>query len=154
MRKKRAMLLFALLCCSSVLMAQRSTSSAGASIYSASGQMSFTLGLLNHHSAGTPNSLTEGVLQAYHSIPFMVVQESQISIWPNPVIDLLYLKMAQKPVSAIPIQLCNLNGLLVGDYTFTADNIAISLQTYPSGTYVLKLLFPHQLPISYKIIKL
>ena len=148
------MLLFALLCCSSVLMAQRSTSSAGNSIYSASGQMSFTLGLLNHHSSGKPNTLTEGVLQAYNFIPYLVVQESQIVIWPNPVIEHLYLKIAQEPVSAIPIQLYNLNGLLVGTYSITSENTAISLLSYPSGTYLLRLVFPQQLPITFKIIKL
>jgi hypothetical protein len=154
MCKNRTLLLFALLCCSSILMAQRGTSSAGTSIYSASGQMSFTLGLLNHHSAGTPNSLTEGVLQAYNFIPFRVIREDQISIWPNPVINFLYLKFSQEPLSAVAIQIYNLNGLLMGNYTFPTDKLHISLQDYPAGTYLLKILFPQQLPISYKIIKL
>jgi hypothetical protein len=148
------MLLFALLCCTFRAAAQRGTSSAGMSIYSTSGQMSFTLGLLNHHSAGTPNSLTEGVLQAYHFVPFQVIREDQISIWPNPVINFLYLKLLQEPLSPIPIQVYNLNGLLMGNYSFSTDNAHISLQAYPAGTYLLKIFFPQQLPLSYKIIKL
>ena len=148
------MLFFALLCCTFWAAAQRGVSSAGMSIYSSSGQMSYTLGPLNHASSGTPNSLTEGVLQAYNFIPFAVVQESQISIWPNPVISQLYIKMDIEPLEAIPYQVFDVYGRLVAQHVFTTSNTSIPMQNFTSGSYFLRLLFPNQLPVSFKLIKL
>jgi hypothetical protein len=151
---KRATLLFTLLCYTSLLVAQRSTSSAGTSIYSSSGQMSYTLGQLNHASSGAPNSLTAGVLQVYNFSPFVVVQESQVSIWPNPVISVLYLKIGLNPLESIPYQLFNSSGRMVFQHILTEENTQIPMQNYTAGTYILRLLFPNQIPLSFKLIKL
>lgn len=148
------MLLFALLCCTFGAAAQRGTSSAGMSIYSPSGQMSYTLGQLNHMSSGTPNSLTEGVLQAYNFIPFAVVQESQISIWPNPVISQLYLKLDFGPLESIPYQIFDVYGRLQTQQELTEENTNISMLHYAAGTYILRLNFSNQVPVSFKLIKL
>jgi hypothetical protein len=154
MRKKQAMLLFALLCCTFRAAAQRGTSSAGMSIYSSFGQMSYTLGQLNHASSGAPNSLTAGVLQAYNFSPFIVVKESQVSIWPNPVISQLYLKIGLNPLESISYQLFDVYGHLVSQHLLTEENTQIPMQNYTAGTYILRLLFPNQLPLSFKLIKL
>lgn len=154
MRKKQAMLLFALLSCLSLSMAQSSTNSAGISIYSASGQMSYTLGQLNHASLDAPNFLTAGVLQAYNFSPFVVVQESQVSIWPNPVTSHLYLKFGLNTHESIPYQVFDVYGRLLSQHILSKNNTSISMQHYAGGTYTLRLLFPNQVPISIKIIKL
>jgi hypothetical protein len=124
------------------------------SIYSSSGQMSYTLGQLNHLSSGTPNSLTEGVLQAYNFIPFVVVQESQISIWPNPVISQLYLKMDFGLHETIPYQIFDVYGRLQTQHVLSEGNASISMLHYAAGTYLLRLNFPNQVPVSFKLIKL
>lgn len=153
------MLLFALLSYSSLSMAQRSTNSAGISIYSASGQMSYTLGQLNHHSngsktIGTSASMTEGVLQAYNSLSFEPFQQDQIEIWPNPVSTILFLKLAKEPLSTIPIEIYDYLGQCIGNYDLTAKNASLSMRGYPTGAYLLKVILPKQLPLSFKIIKL
>lgn len=148
------MLLFTLLCCTHWVMAQRGTSSAGISIYSASGQMSYTLGQLNHASSGAPNSLTAGVLQAYNFSPFIAVQESQISIWPNPVISQLYLKVDFDLLETIPYQVFDVYGRMISQHVLFEKNTSIPMLHYASGTYLLRLNFPNQLPVSFKLIKL
>jgi hypothetical protein len=124
------------------------------SIYSSAGQMSYTLGQLNQMSSGTPNSLTEGVLQAYNFIPLAMVQESQISIWPNPVISQLYLKMDFAPLEAIPYQIFDVYGRLQTQQEFTKENTSIPMLHFAAGTYILRLNFPNQVPVSFKLIKL
>lgn len=124
------------------------------SVNSASGQISYTLGSFNHTISENSQMLSQGVLQVYHLSPFKILQEDQILVWPNPVIgESLHIKLESNPLSPIYIQIYALNGQLWGNYSFSGNTISISMLSYPSGTYLLKIIFPHQIPITKKINK-
>lgn len=135
-------------------MAQTSLKSSGMNIKSAAGQMSYSLGSLNHIILGNSKMYSQGVLQVYNSSPFKVLQENQISAWPNPVIGSLNIKLEPNPLSPVSFQIYDLNGQLWGNYSFSGNNSSISMLSYPPGTYLLKIISPQQIPITIKINKI
>ena len=135
-------------------MAQTSLSGSGMSIESAAGQMSYSLGSLNHIIPGHSKMISQGVLQAHNSSPFKVLQENLISAWPNPVIGSLNIKLEPNLLSPVSFQIYDLNGQLWGNYSFSGNNSSISMLSYPSGTYLLKIISPQQIPITIKINKI
>jgi hypothetical protein len=135
-------------------MAQTSLSGSGISIESAAGQMSYSLGSLNHIISGHSRMFSPGVLQVHNSSPFKVLQENQISAWPNPVIGSLNIKLEPNPLCPVSFQIYDLNGQLLGNYSYSENKSSISMLSYPSGTYLLKIISPQQIPITIKINKI
>ena len=137
-----------------MLMAQSSLSSAGTSISGATGQISFRLGGYNHTISNKNEIINFGVLQVNNFSPIEVLHEDQILAWPNPVIESLNIKLDSNQASPVSLQIYDLNGQLLGNYSFSENNSSISMHSYPSGTYLLKIISPQQIPITKKINKL
>jgi hypothetical protein len=137
-----------------MLMAQSSLTSAGTSIYGSSGQISFRLSGYNHTILNKTAIINFGILQANNFSPIEVLHEDQILTWPNPVIESLNIKLDSNPASPVSFQIYDLNGQLWGNYSFSEKNSSVSMHSYPSGTYLLKIISPQQIPITKKINKL
>lgn len=152
--RKRIFLLFGLTLCAFFGQAQQSTSGAGAVVHSNYGQMSFVVGQINYTSLVNSNSLSGGVLQVYYRTPLVIIQESQVSVWPNPVIQYLYLNVESNPQNDISYQIFDLLGRSYENSKLVDLQATIDMQNYSAGIYFLKLILPNQTPISFKVIKL
>lgn len=152
--KKRIFLLLGFLLCAVFVQAQRTTSGAGAVVHSGYGQMSFVVGQINYASLANSSSLSGGVLQVYYRTPLAIIQQSQVSVWPNPVIQYLYLNVESNPQTEISYQILDLFGRTY-EYAKLVDlQATIDMQNYATGIYFLKLVLPNQTPISFKVLKL
>lgn len=150
---KRAVILFALCLNGSCIFAQSGTYSSGMSIYATTGEMSFTVGEFNHLSSVGLNSMTSGVLQAYYFIPLGILEESKITIWPNPVVDNLFLKIDQAPIKGLYYQLFDIYGGLLEIKNIKETTTIIDMKKYQIGSYIFHILFMNQHLITHKIIK-
>jgi len=135
-------------------MAQSSVTSAGMSTSGSNGKISFTLGGYNHIISNKTATINQGILQVYNFSSLEVLHEDQILAWPNPVLESLNIKIDSNQASPVSLQIYDLNGQLLGNYSFSENNSSISMHSYPSGTYLLKIISPQQIPITKKINKL
>jgi len=134
--------------------AQQNTSSAGGIYNSPAGSMSMVVGQFNYVKQGSQSSITGGVLQVYLQRALeLELDASQIVLWPNPVKDDLFIKMAVAPSANLRYQVFDLKGRLLVDYGIPTD-LHIPMSQHPAGTYLILLALPNQIPVPFKIIKL
>jgi hypothetical protein len=140
--------------CVHTILAQRNISSASAVVQNQAGSMSYVLGQINYTPKGTSTSLSSGVLQVYTEIPLGIIQASQITVWPNPVVDNLSIRVETNQQSGISYQILDLLGSPFESKKMIGTQATINMQNYAAGFYLLQLSFPFQKPLLFKIIKL
>lgn len=135
--------------------AQQSASSAGGIFTSATGSMSMVVGQFNYENLGHQSTLTGGVLQVYlQHAQAIEWNAKEISLWPNPVIDDLFVKLETSPPANMRYQVYDLKGRLLSDQRFDPADFRIPMSQHPAGTYLILLTLPNQFPVPFKIIKL
>jgi hypothetical protein len=142
------------LLCAVFVQGQRSTSGAGTVAQGDNGQISFVVGQINYTSLVNSSSLSGGVLQVYYRTPLVVIEKSEVSVWPNPVLQYLYLQVEASPQTDISYQILDLFGRSYEKTKLINLQAAINMQNYAAGIYFLKLILPNQTPISFKVLKL
>lgn len=144
--------------------APQAVNSAGSKMTQSVGSLSFTVGELViqqlYDSLG--NSLGGGFTNSSTiSTTVLSIQEPdanllQVSVFPNPVAELLQIKIKESVLSEMTIELTDLNGkaLYFGHYQLMNQNIGISVVNYPPGVYFLTLkTMSSRILGTYKIIK-
>jgi hypothetical protein len=158
MYKKGNFLLLNLLFCTCFVNAQKAVTSGGANTVSMSGNMSFVVGQVDYINTGNNATLSQGVLQVYNRFPinyvFNVDNTNTIQIWPNPVSNNLFIQIDDKPVTDASYKVLDLNGQLVENNRIASSNTIIDMQKYPSGIYVVKIIYSNKKSVNFKIIKL
>ena len=145
--------------CTNILYAQLSIPSAGLTISNSYGNISYTVGQVDYISTpiGNLGTLSEGVQQVYNALPFTYIvnidRSTTLSVWPNPVIDNLNIKINRGAVSGISYQLMSMNGQLIENKKTFSSEIKVDTHNYAVGTYILSVKLPNQAPIQFKIIK-
>lgn len=161
MYKKGNFFLLTLLLCTYFVNAQKAITVAGANVVSMSGNMSFAVGQIDYTNTGNSVSthiLSKGVLQVYNKLPitfvFNIDNTNTIQAWPNPVSNNLFIKIDGKPVTDASYQVLDLNGQLVENNRIFSSNTIIEMQKYPSGIYIVNIIYSNKKSVKFKIIKL
>jgi len=142
-----------------ILAAQTSTATSGLTISNSAGNISYTVGQLDYTSTpiGNLGTLSQGVQQVYNSLPFTYIvnidRSTTLSVWPNPVIDNLNIKINSGSVSGISYQIMNMNGQLIENKKTFSSEIKVDTHNYTMGAYILSVILPNQPAIQFKIIK-
>ncbi len=127
------------------LNAQKSVVSSGGKASGTGGTVSYSAGQVSYQSiSGTGGSVTQGVQQVYiqsvstGSIPKGI--DLKLTASPNPVSDVLLLKVSDSAKSAFSYLLYDMNGKILQNQHVTSDETSISMGVYSSGSYLLKVI--------------
>jgi hypothetical protein len=146
------------------LFAQNSIASAGGKANGMGGSVNYTIGQMAFiTNIGLDGTMSEGVQQTYE---IMTLTDSGLnhtdvtfSVVPNPTTDFLQLKVSGESLSNFQYKLFDLSGRLLISKPITENLSSISMTSYLSGTYILKITEVEQVksldPVlkSFKIIK-
>ncbi len=147
-----------LLLCTCFVNAQKVVTSGGANTVSMSGNMSFVVGQVDYINTGNTATLSQGVLQVFNRLPIIYVFNidnlNSIHIWPNPVINNLFIKIKGENVSDITYHIVDVNGRLVEKNKIYSMNSIIDMQHYTAGVYIVNVLYSNMKSVKFKIIKL
>lgn len=146
-----------LLFSSNYLFAQQSVNSSGGNGSGTGGSLSFSLGQIDYvYANGSNGSVSQGVQQPFeifmlgtNEIPEITLE---LSIYPNPTIDILYIKNKNVALEFI-YQLFDVTGKLIASSTKMMRQDQIDVSSFQSGTYILNIKTNNNASKSYKIIK-
>ncbi|ESU27107.1 hypothetical protein FLJC2902T_22150 [Flavobacterium limnosediminis JC2902] len=155
--KKKLLFMGAILSCTQIN-AQEAIASSGENVSGSSGTISYSVGQIVYTTAtGTNGSLSQGVEQPIEiqtlsgADNFNVSLE--LSIYPNPTTDLLYLQVKESNFENVQYQLFDFNGRLLENKRVTTASTTIQMEKYPGAIYLLKVLDNNKEVKTFKIIK-
>ena len=139
------------------LFAQQSVNSSGGNGFGGGGSLSFSLGQIDYvYANGSNGSVSQGVQQPFeifmlgtNEIPEITLE---LSIYPNPTVDILYIKNKNVALEFI-YQLFDVTGKLIASSTKMVQQDQIDVSSFQSGTYILNIKTNNNASKSYKIIK-
>jgi hypothetical protein len=153
----RTTILFLFTMCCSMLKAQQVVATAGNIFSNANGSISYTIG------EGVASTFTNGdktITQGFHqtTISVKVINELQkvdfsISAFPNPVIEVITLKVDVENVSGLQYLLFDQSGKLVSQKNIESSETAIPVEQLQEGIYIIKIRENSKELKSFKIIK-
>lgn len=121
------------------LLSQVSILSGGKDIKNSSGTVSFSVGEVFYISKGDKNTLSEGIQNGYTINPINNGSRMRVSIYPNPSFDLVYFKVENLNYRDLSYKLFSITGLLLRSGIILNIQSSISLNSLPSGAYLLKI---------------
>lgn len=146
----------------SSLNAQEAIPAAGGDASGGGGSVSYSAGQTFYHTYAGPNgSVAEGVQQPYEISVVTAIEEAmeiKLSVYPNPVSDLLMLDIGNVPdgnfeLTELFYELYDLTGKLLRTGKISGDETGISMSDLKSSTYLLKLNQSNREIKVFKIIK-
>ena len=141
------------------LNAQEAIPAAGGSGSGSGGSVSYTVGLVLYTTnIATNGSVAHGVQQPWEISVINGLEEADgislfCSVYPNPAIDLLILKVENYDKKTLSYQLYDIRGKLLENRKITAYQTSVSLGNYASSTYFLKVSNNDKETKVFKIIK-
>jgi len=141
------------------LNAQQAVPAAGGNDSGSGGSVTYTVGqVLYITNFATNGSVAHGVQQPYEISVVNGLEEANginliCSVYPNPAVDLLILKIENYDTKKLSYQLYNSNGKLLENKKITCNKTSISIGNYTSSTYFLKLTDNNKEIKVFKIIK-
>ncbi len=130
------------LLCSTLLTAQESVNTSGGGAQSATGSVAFSVGQVVYtYHQGSGGSVAQGVQQPYKIEPSGLQDENsaiQLSVYPNPTQDIVYLEIKEFQNTRIQYQLYTIDGGLIEEKTALSSMNEINLLAFPSAAYVLR----------------
>jgi len=131
-------------------------SSSGDSFHNTSYQLDWSIGecVTTTHSAGNFE-----ITQGFHQNSYVVTAiknlqtDINISVYPNPITDLLSLKVESSEVESMQFTVTNFSGKILLTKNFTENIEQINFSNHTTGTYFISIMENHQLIKSFKIIK-
>jgi len=141
------------------LQAQEAISATGGNASGIGGSVSFTIGQVVYSTnSGSSGSVAQGVQQPYEISVVTGLEAAKditlvYSVYPNPAIELLNLKVENCDKSHLSYQLFNLDGKLL-EYKEITDVVnVIKMSDFPMASYYLKI-FENKIVVkTFKIIK-
>jgi hypothetical protein len=141
-----------------VVFSQNSINSSGGNISSSSGNVSYSVGQLFYKSTShSEGSVSEGVQQAYTISEISSVEilrnNWQISLYPNPTDNFIYLKHDLLSLDNLKWQLFDIQGRLLTETSITINTQTIDLSDFSKAVYFLKVTDNNQEFKTFKIVK-
>ena len=140
------------------LFAQNNVVSAGNSASSANGSLSYTLGYLSIQNTNQEDvKVSEGLQHAYEIYEVTNISglntDFNISVYPNPSVDELFLEVENLKETDITYQLFDINGKSVTEEAKFTKKSKIDMKQLSSGSYLLVISQKQNLLKSFRIIK-
>jgi hypothetical protein len=121
------------------------------------GKVSYTVGQsFTLHATGTNGSTVNGIQQPFSIYTLGVTNnfdQVEISIYPNPVSNVLVLKMEFEKLEKMNYTLCNANGSLIYNKQITENETLIDLSDLQAAPYILHVMKSGKDVKSFKIVK-
>lgn len=135
--------LFLLLFCTTpFLKAQESVNTSGGDAQSATGSVAFSVGQVVYtYHQGSGGSVAQGVQQPYKIEPSGLQDENsaiQLSVYPNPTQDIVYLEIKDFHNTRIQYQLYTMDGRLLDEKMALSSMNEINLLAFSSSAYLLR----------------
>ena len=158
MFKKRLFLFIIIIACNYKCIAQQAVVAAGSSISGSTGSISYSIGQIDYIAVSANSfTLSQGVLQVFNNSPVTYISTLDklvtISVWPNPIIDKLFIKISDNTESEFSYQLFSIDGQLIETKKIFGKNATVDTHSYNSGVYVIAITQDHLKFIRFKIIK-
>lgn len=132
---------------------QQAVIATGGDISGIRGSVSFSIGQVDYIHSGTEITVWQGIQQVYDTIIAVVDTKISITIWPNPVVNRLYIKVKDENGLGITYQLFSLDGKRLEGNIVSANQIDIGMGKYAPATYILLVTHVNKKVVSFKIIK-
>jgi len=158
MREKSVLLVILIFYMSSSL-AQDAISAAGGDATGSGGSVAFTVGqILFSSSSGASGEVFQGVQQPYEIMVISGLDQFEdmnliISTYPNPVTDLLILKVESLGRKDLNFQMYNIDGRVVVSDKLLNTETNIDMSHLAPGAYLLKVIMEKEAVKTFKIIK-
>ena len=138
--------------------AQESINASGGSATGAGGSASYSVGQLTYQThAGANGSIAEGVQQPFEISVVTGVDQTDItltvSVYPNPTVDFLILKINEFDFSNLTIHLYDVEGKLLRKQKITSTQTTIDMSSLVPSIYLLKVDEDNKEIKTFKIIK-
>lgn len=145
--------LFSLLCIACVH-SQDAGTAAGAEATGPGGTASFSIGQVAYTTEQKNVSVTQGVQQSYQ-IPFATIVgiNLRLSIYPNPVADVLRVEVKNIDYPGLQFQLYDLSGKLLASKKSAGYQTNFIMTHFSAGTYLLQVSENNKPVKSFKVIK-
>jgi hypothetical protein len=116
----------------------------------------FVDSLTNGGSLG--NGFTNSTVGSTQVNPLEVPSQElvMVNVYPNPTIDMVYIDLQKTKLSALTIQVIDINGKIISNEKFQVNNnhIGIKTDSWSSGNYFIHILSDNEKPVGvYQIFK-
>lgn len=140
------------------IICQQQPVSSGGDAATSDGNVSYSVGQVAcQYASGISGSINEGVQQAFEITSTLGTDISdiklEIQIFPNPVTDILNLKISNLSTNKMQYRLYDLSGKLLKSETIKMAETQISLQEFASSVYQLHIINEAKIIKIFKIIK-
>jgi hypothetical protein len=141
------------------LQAQSTIPASGGNATGSGGSVSYTVGQVTYQTlSGTNGTVVQGVQQPYEISIVTALEEAKdinlvCSVYPNPTIDFLTLKVGDYENKNMSYWLYGVNGNLIVTKKILSNETQISMGNQVSGTYFLKVTSGNKELKTFKIIK-
>jgi len=139
------------------ILAQQTVSTSGLTINNTAGSISYTIGQIDYITAGNAFTMTQGVQQVFvkSALTYIATIDKSItlSVWPNPIIDKLFIKIAGNTNAGFSYQLFSIEGQLMETKKILGNYTTIDTHTYSVGVYIISISYANNPSLRFKIIK-
>lgn len=138
--------------------AQESVLSSGGNSSGSSGNVSYSVGQIFYKTVnGTTAYLSQGVEQPFE-IQVVLGSDNfnislELSVYPNPTTDLIYLKVKESSFESLQYQLFDMNGRFIENSKIHENLTIIQIDNYPEAIYLLKVIDKGKEVKTFKVIK-
>ncbi len=145
---------------SALCFAQQSVSASGGEAAGAGGTVNYTVGQVVYNSyTETAGTITQGVQQPYEIFIYNGLEEAEAinlicSAYPNPVTDLLLLRVENFNMEKLTYKLCDAYGKTLEKKRITAKETTIKIENLIPSIYFLKIINDKKEMKTFKIIKI
>lgn len=143
--------------CFGIIRAQESVNSGGNDAFGTGGSMAYTFGQVAYtNQEGTSGIVQQGVQHAYEIYSIGVINEElsySLTLFPNPTVDAVTLKINEEFPENLRLELFDLNGKKVMNKQITDSLTLIDMSGFAPSVYILHVINSSQKVQSFKIIK-
>lgn len=143
-----------------VLQAQNTIPAAGGNGIGSEGTISYTVGQIVFNTfSGANGTISQGVQQPYEISVITAIENTQgitlaCSVYPNPTSRLIKLKVESFDLENLRYMLYDINGVMLLDKKIESEETEISLDSFTSSFYFLKVLNKNTEVKIFKILKI
>jgi hypothetical protein len=158
MKKTKTITLFLFCFALTGLKAQEATTATGGNASGTGGTVSYSVGQVAYEFvSSTGGAINEGVQQPYEFLTVGIIENNNISIsysiYPNPTTSTVNLKVENQSLENLSFQLYDINGKQLLKEKITSNETSITMGSYASGNYFLKVTDNNKEIQTIKIIK-
>ena len=137
--------------------AQQAIAATGFDATGSGGSSSYSVGQIDFSAKGANNEITEGLQQPYEIVTLAVSDngnvEKNISLYPNPVKDILFVDFNQEKFSNSTYQLYDAQGKLIKNGNFSQKKNELNFSMLPASVYIIRIFSDNKMVKTFKIIK-